>query len=99
MKDHPTNTQGQRNNSSRKWKVHSHQDTTKDPDRAAPRQGTRVKVTESPVFIPYTRESVLRKALQTLDETLGECMGSPGVKFVERCAEQTIVELLGTNNP
>ena len=54
---------------------------------------------EAPVFVPYTRDSTLRKSLQRLDDTLGECLGSPGVRFVERCGGQTLIELLGSSNP
>ena len=90
---------GQRSRNNGKWRVHSHQDTPRDPDRTAQKQGTKVKVRETPIFIPYTRESVQRKALQSLDDTLGECMGSPSVRFVERCGEQILVALLGTSNP
>ena len=58
-----------------------------------------MKVVESPVFVPYTRDSRLRKALQAVDDTICQCLGSPGVKFVERYGGQTLVELLGTSNP
>ena len=54
---------------------------------------------KTPVFVPYIRESKLRKNLQQVDDTLGECLRSPGVQFVERCGGQTLVELLGTSNP
>ena len=42
----------------------------------------RTKVVENLVFVPYTR------TLQTLDDTLGECMGSLAVGFVDRCGRQ-----------
>ena len=48
------------------------------------KRDNKVKVLESPVFVPFTRVSTLRKALQKVDDTLGECMNTPGVKFVEQ---------------
>ena len=99
MKDHPASTppggkkrQGNRNG---KWKVHSQN----EQERFKNTPGTRVKIVESPVLVPYTRDSKLRKALQVLDDTLGVCMGTPRVRFVERCGGQTLVELLGSSNP
>ena len=47
----------------------------------------------------FTRDSKLGKALQEVDDTLGECMGNPSVRFVERCGGQTLVGLLGSSNP
>ena len=58
-----------------------------------------IKVVESPIFVPFTRDSKLRKTLQQLDDQLGECMKSPAVRFVERCGGQTLGELLGSSNP
>ena len=42
-----------------------------------------VKVIEYPVSVPYTCESRLKKALQSVDDTLCQCLGSPSVRFVE----------------
>ena len=99
MKDHPVITKGKRGNLGRngRWRV-QHPQQQHEP---LPNTGTitKVKVIESPVFVPYTRDSKLKKALQTMDDTLGECMGSPSVRFVERCGGQTIGDLLGSSNP
>ena len=59
----------------------------------------KMKVVESAVFIPYTRDSKLKKALQAMDDTLCQCLGSPSVRFVERYGGQTVLELLGSSNP
>ena len=98
-KDYPKPyQQRQPGDNPRKWRV---KQPTPAPTRTQkdPGGGTRVKVLESPVFIPFTWDSMLRKALQKVDDILGECMNSPGVKFVERCGGQTIGELLGSSNP
>lgn len=54
---------------------------------------------ESPVFVPFTKESRLRKRLQVIDDTIGESTRSPGLRFIERCGGQTIIDLLGRSNP
>ena len=101
LKDHPApvppgrrhNINSNRSNGNKQWKVH------------LPKEGTqratsqKVKVVESPVFIPYTRDSKLRRALQEADDTIGEVLGTPSVRFVERCGGQTLVGLLGSSNP
>ena len=69
------------------------------PTKKDPQEGSRTKVLESPVFVPFTMDSVLRKALQKMDDTLGECMNTPGVRFVEHCGGKTIVDLLRNSNP
>ena len=57
------------------------------------------KMTETPVFIPYTVDSWLRKELQSQDDTVGEILRAPGVRFVERCGGSTVIGLLGASNP
>lgn len=47
--------------------------------------GGMIKVVEMPIFIPYTKESSLRKKLQELDDRIGEATGTPAPRFVERC--------------
>ena len=54
---------------------------------------------ETPIFIPFTQDSELRKRLQAEDDVIGEATGSPGVRFVERCGGDTIVSLLESSNP
>ena len=46
---------------------------------------SRVKMVETPIFIPYTKDSVLRKTLQAMDNLVGETTNSPAARFVERC--------------
>ena len=58
-----------------------------------------VKVIEYPVSVPYTCESRLKKALQSVDDTLCQCLGSPSVRFVEWYGGQTITEFLDASNP
>ena len=86
--------------SHRKWRVTT-TNIEKPPNTQGKSQGNspKVKVLESLVFVPYTRDSVLRKGLQRLDDILDEAMNSPGLRFVERCGGHTIVELLRTSNP
>ena len=59
----------------------------------------RVKVVETPIFIPYTKDSALRKKMQEADDRIGEVTNVPAVRFVERCGGGTIIELLGSSNP
>ena len=54
---------------------------------------------ETPIFIPFTKESKLKKRLQEVDRLIGEATGTPACRFVERCGGSTIVGLLGRNNP
>ena len=54
---------------------------------------------ETPVFIPYTVDSWLRKELQRIDDIVGEIMRSPGRRCVERCGGNTVIGLLGSSNP
>ena len=82
-----------------KWQVKGPGNKPTGPETGEKQEDQMTKVIESPVFIPYTRDSRLKKALQTIDETLCQCLGSPKVKFVERYGGQTIVELLGASNP
>ena len=56
----------------------------KDPGHTKHKDNVKVKVVESPIFIPYTRDSKLRSSLQEADDTLGEIIGSPAMKFVKR---------------
>ena len=58
-----------------------------------------VRVVETPVFIPYTKDSVLRKRLQEADDKLGVETNSPSVKFVERCGGSTLMDILTRSNP
>ena len=55
----------------------------------------QVKVVETPVFVPYTLDSNLKRRLQELDDKVLESTGSPAVRFVERCGGGTIIDLLG----
>ena len=54
---------------------------------------------ETPVFIPFTKDSRLRKRLQELDYQLGEATNSPAARFFERCGGQTVADLLTMSNP
>ena len=97
-KDFPTKTgpSSPTKDQPQSWKVKgpaSRQNGTQD------RKEIPCKVVEAPVFIPYTRDSKLRKSLQALDDKLGKCLGSPSVRFVERCGGRTLTDLLGTSNP
>ena len=69
------------------------------PEGKAPGKAEKVKMVESPTFLPYTLESKLRKRLQETDDSLGEATNSPGIRFVERCGGGTLVELLTSSNP
>ena len=42
-------------------------------------------VVATPVFIPYTKESAVKRRLQEVDNLMGDAMGYPSVRFVERC--------------
>ena len=59
----------------------------------------KVPVVETPVFVPYTKDSTLKKKLQEVDRMLGEATNSPTVRFVERCGGGTVIDLLGRSNP
>ena len=59
----------------------------------------KVKIVETPIFVPYTPDSQLRKTLQDKDDTIGEVTGSLAVRFIERCGGETIISLLGSSNP
>ena len=54
---------------------------------------------ETPIFIPYTKDSTLRKRLQEADDRLGVETNSPSVKFVERCGGSTLINILTRSNP
>ena len=69
------------------------------PEGKAPEKADRVKMVETPIFIPYTLESKMRKRLQEIDDSLGEATNSPAIRFVERCRGGTLVELLTSSNP
>ena len=56
-------------------------------------------VVETPVFIPYSKESAIKRRLQEVDELMAEATGYPAVRFVERCGGTMIAELLGRANP
>ena len=58
-----------------------------------------VRVVETPVFIPYTKDSILRKRLQEADDKLGVETNSPSVKFVERFGGSTLMDVLTRSNP
>ena len=62
-------------------------------------EGGKVENVETPIFIPFTRESKLKKRLQEVDRLIGETTGTPACRLVERCWGSTIVGLLGRNNP
>ena len=54
---------------------------------------------ETPVFIPFTKESTLKKRLQVVDKLIDEATRMPAAQSLERCGGATIVDLLGWNNP
>ena len=56
-------------------------------------------VVETLVFIPYTKDSVVRRKMQEADNLIAEAKRTPGIRFVERCGGATIAELLGRSNP
>ena len=56
-------------------------------------------VVENLVFIPYTKESAVRRRLQEIDNLMGEATVYPNVRFVERCGGSTISDCLGRANP
>ena len=58
-----------------------------------------MRVVETLVFIPYTKDSYLKKRLQEVDNMLGEAIGTPACRFVERVGGGTIMDLLGMSNP
>ena len=101
-KDHPqAYRQQNKKGYTNRWNIGQPErsDGRPSPPPTKEKQESKVKVLESPIFIPFTKDSTLRKALQVVDDTLGECMNTPGVRFVERCGGQTIGELLGNSNP
>ena len=63
----------------------------KEPERL-------VRVVETPIFIPYTEDSTLRRKLQEADDRLREETNSPAVKFVERCGDSTLMDILSRSN-
>ena len=62
-------------------------------------EGRKVENIETPIFVPFTKESRLKKRLQEVDRLIGEATGTPACRFVERCGGSTIVGLLCRNNP
>ena len=58
----------------------------------------KVKAIETPIFVPYIPDSQLRKTLQDKDDAIGEVIGRPAVRFIERCGGETIISLLGSSN-
>ena len=58
----------------------------------------KIKVVETPIFIPFTLESRMRKRMQETDDVLGEATNSPSVRFVER-EGPTVKETVGCNHP
>merc|ERR1711867_412183 len=79
LKDHPVKGLQHTSAGPRKentWKVHGRtrlNTATTEPTGPS----VKIKVIETPVFVPYTRDSKLRKALQMADDTLGECLNNP----------------------
>ena len=62
----------------KEWRVQPARDK---PNIMPQGQPTKAKVIDSPVFLPYMRDSTLRKSVQELDDSLGECMGAPAVCY------------------
>ena len=60
--------------------------------------GQVVKIMETPMFLPFIKESVLRKALKEVDEVIGEATGSPSLRFVGCCGGGTLIDLLGDSS-
>ena len=58
-----------------------------------------LKVVEMLVFVPYTKESTLRKRLHEVDNMLGEATNTPACRIMKRCGEGTIMDLLSRANP
>ena len=56
-------------------------------------------VVETPVVIPYRKESAMKRRLQEIDNPMWEATGTPNLRFVERCCGSTIADLLGRANP
>ena len=54
---------------------------------------------ETPIFIPFRKESQLRRQLQEVDDALGEATNSPAVRFVERCEGGKLIDSLTSSNP
>ena len=98
-KDYPTKTEGREgeDKNSRKKKDKSRQERGGDGGHQGEDESSIV--IETPIFIPYTRESRLRKNLQETDKLIGEATGSPRVKFIERCGRGTVMDVLGRSNP
>ena len=44
-----------------------------------------VRVVETPFFIPYTKDSALKRMMQEVDDRIGEATNTPALKFVKRC--------------
>ena len=94
QKDYPIKWPGKPN---RREKTDS---TGQKPNKEGkPGEGEKILNVETPVFIPFTKESALKKRLQDIDKLIGEATRSPAARFVERCGGATIVDLLGRNNP
>ena len=51
----------------------------------------KVKVVKTPIFIPYTKDSLFKKTLTEADEAIGEAIGSPAIRFVERNGGGTLI--------
>ena len=57
------------------------------------------KVVVTPIFIPFTKESGLRKHLKEVDDDLGKATNSPAIRFVERCRGSNLIDTLTSSNP
>ena len=71
----------------------------KEEGQEVPAPVKLVRVVETPVFIPYTKNSALKKMIQEVDHRIGEATNTPSVKFVERCGGSTVMDLLSRSNP
>ena len=87
IKDHPEGREGKegRRQPDKKEGKPEGKKTEGEGQREPGKEETKVKVTETPIFVPYTRDSTLRKALQATDDAIGEACGNPAVRFVEIC--------------
>ena len=54
----------------------------------------KVLCVETPIFIPFTKESALKKRIQEIDKLICEATRSLAAIFVERCGGATVVDLL-----
>ena len=99
-KDYPTASQPrQRREPGNRWRVSNQQPRPQETEIPDQGKEKKVKITEAPIFIPYTRDSMLKKNLQRIDDTIGECLGSPAVRFVERCGGSNLIDTLKIRNP